>query len=63
MVDKDEQFWGNVRNLLVWRLSGNVPGRAIPLQTDICMIGTVVKNMGIGKFHFKQNYTTKGFLL
>lgn len=50
MVEKDEQLWRNVRNLLVWWLSRDVPGRAILLQTDICMVGTGVKNMGFRSF-------------
>lgn len=58
MVEKDEQFWRNVRNLLVWWLSQDVPGRTILLQTDIWMLGTGVKNTGFGKllvkFHFKE---------
>lgn len=48
MVEKDEQFWRNVRNLLVWWLSRDVPGRTILLQTNIWMVATGVKNMGFG---------------
>lgn len=48
MVEKDEQFRRNVRNLLVWWLSQDVPGRIILLLTDIWMVGTGVKNMGFG---------------
>lgn len=45
MVEKDEQFWRNIKNLLVWLLSRDIPGKAMLLQTDICMAGTGVKNM------------------